>query len=182
MAVSASDIKIYLTGASSDGGTQTDPSASLGNYRSSTEYTSGTLFDDVSASEASAGDTEYRCVCVKNNHATDSLQNVKVWIQSDTGNSSDDVSFAIEVPTGDDSNGYAQTVADESTSPTVGSGNVSSWSDATAEASALGINQGSHDANLDAGEIFFIWIKRNISAGASSGTDSFTIRVKGETV
>ena len=33
----ADALRLYLTGASSDGGTQTDPDASLGNYRSSTQ-------------------------------------------------------------------------------------------------------------------------------------------------
>lgn len=33
----ADSIRLYLTGAASDGGTQTDPNASLGNYRSATE-------------------------------------------------------------------------------------------------------------------------------------------------
>jgi hypothetical protein len=36
MAVAASDVKIYLTGAASDGAAQTDPALSLGNYRSAT--------------------------------------------------------------------------------------------------------------------------------------------------
>lgn len=168
----ADSLRFYLTGAASDGGTQTDPDASLGNYRSSTldEYFdqnvtsaisnvtidfvsgahaegNGTLtadsvdtltwtppggsagaavtiangetkvlegsgapeqyirvsrttaddltgaatvaltkkynnaigFDNVEASEASAGDTEYRAMMVKN-ESTVSVENVKVYI------------------------------------------------------------------------------------------------------
>jgi hypothetical protein len=61
MSVTANDIKYYLTGAGSDGATQVDPNAALGSYRSSSEVVSATLdnlFDDVSSSEASSGDSE----------------------------------------------------------------------------------------------------------------------------
>ena len=69
MSVLQSDIKFYLTGAVSDGAVQADPNASLGGYRSASEITSGALnnlFDNISSAEASAGDTNYRCICVKN--------------------------------------------------------------------------------------------------------------------
>lgn len=171
----ADAIRKYLTGAGSDGGAQTDPDASLGNFRSSTladimsvsratpianidiDFASGangegagalaaagvdslnwtppspgtvgpdvtitsgqtmiiegandpasfvratrtsgvdltgseadTLadnfnnvigFDDISTAEASAGDTEYRCACIKNESGTD-VKNIKVWLKT----------------------------------------------------------------------------------------------------
>lgn len=168
----ADSLGIYLTGAGSSGGSQTDPNAALGNYRSSSKVTeqgasvsspisnvtvdfvaaangtgagtldaptSGTLtwtppggsvgaavaiangetkvleganadqyiivtrtsassltgtatvtltnpmnnlfgFDNVSSAEAAAGDSEYRCVAFKNNHASVSLSTFKAWI------------------------------------------------------------------------------------------------------
>ena len=36
-------------------------------------------FDNVSSAEAAAGDTEYRCVCLKN-HGSGSVTNLKVWL------------------------------------------------------------------------------------------------------
>ena len=78
MAIVEGDLDRYLTGAGSDGGAQASPAASLGSYRSSTEITDNTdnnLFDDVSGAEATAGDTEYRCICFKNNHGSLELQN-----------------------------------------------------------------------------------------------------------
>jgi hypothetical protein len=169
----ADSVRAYLTGASSDGGAQTDPDASLGNYRSSTlcefldsEITNaisnvtvdfisgangegaGTLtatgndslawtppggsqgdavtiangetkileggssspekyirvsrtsadnltgtatvtlsdvfndvvgFDNVSSDESSAGDVEYRCLCLKND-ASSEIKNLTVWL------------------------------------------------------------------------------------------------------
>lgn len=184
MAVQSSDIKQYLTGASSDGGVQTDPDASLGNYRSSTEVVdavANNLYDDVSDAERIAGDTEYRCYCIKNTNGSDSLLNPKIWIETDTGNAQDDISFAVEVPTGGDQTGYAQTIANESTAPTVGSGNVSAWSDATSKVTGVGVNQGAHDVNLDAGELVYIWLRRVITAGATAvNNETVAIRIEGD--
>jgi len=238
MAISESDIKVYLTGADSDGGSQNNPNLSLGKYRSSKElaerttlagdlaklatripvadayyfpssgyvrieneiiqYTNRTryelrdclrgalsttpaahssgsvveviglkLFDNVSGDERNAGDTEYRCFCIKNEHASESAANFKIYIDADTGSAADDISFAVEVPTGGDTDGYAQQIANESTAPSVGSGNVSDWSDATSYAAGVGVDQGSHDANLDAGEIVFVWVRRKVASGTS---------------
>lgn len=189
MAITQSDIKIYLTGAASDGGAQTETSSCLGGYRSSTEYTASTLFDDVTGDEASSGDTEYRCLCIKNEHASLDLQDAKVWIQSDTGNAEDDVSIAVETPaTANLTNGDAQTIADESTAPSVntsghngtGSG-VSAWSDATSKATGVALSQGSHDADLGSGEVVFVWVRRTISASATAANDTFTVRIEGDT-
>ena len=108
MAIVASDLKKYLTGAGSDGGAQADPNASFGGYRSSTEITDNTdnnLFDDVSGAEASAGDTEYRCICLKNTHGSLSLQNAKVWVSTDEANADTTISIAVEVPTTSDTAG-----------------------------------------------------------------------------
>ena len=185
MAVVQSDIKVYLTGAASDGGAQTDPDSSFGNYRSSTEVGAGdnNLFDDITGSEASAGDTEYRCFCVKNTNGSDALDAVKVWISTDTGNAEDDISFAVEVPTSSDTAGYAQTIADESSAPTVNAGNVSDWSDATTKGTGVAININAHDTDLDAGEIIFVWLRRVISASASSASaESVTISVEGDVI
>ena len=183
MAVLDAEIKFYLTGAGSDGGAQADPNAALGNYRSSTEIVDATLenlLDNVSNAERVAGDTEYRCFAIKNTNGSDSITNPKIWIETDTGTAEDDVSFAVEVPTGGDTNGYAQTIANESAAPTVGSGNVSAWSDATSKGSGVGVDQGAHDANLDANEIVFVWIRRVIAAGASPAAHTVAIRIEGD--
>jgi len=246
MAVSASDIEIYLTGAESNGGAQTDPDAALGNYRSSTlkndetaiddgdgisdsdatitvdsttdfsssgyitiedeviSYTGKTgvsftgctrgaldttaaahddntpvlelnlesLYDHVTGTEASSGDTEYRCFCVKNAHATDTAYNVKVYIAETTGNAEDAISFAVEMPAeGSETDGAAQTIANESTEPTVNSGRVSAWSTATSRATGVGTDQDYHDAHLDAGELAYVWVRRVVSASASAANN-----------
>jgi len=157
MAITAADIKFYLTGASSDGGAQADPNLSFGNYRSSSEIVdavSNNLLDDASGFEV-----DYRCICIKNTHATDSLTNPVVWLSKYVSNLYS-IAFAVEVPNGGDTTGYVQTIASESTAPVVGSGNVSTWSSATTKGAGVPLDQGSHDVNLDAGEIIFVWISR----------------------
>jgi len=183
MSVQSSDIKFYLTGASSDAGAQADPNLALGDYRSSTEVVDAVeenLYDNVSNTERISGDTEYRCFCIKNTNGIDSLENAVIWIATDTGNGEDDISFAVEVPNGGDISGYAQSVANESTAPTVGSGNVSAWSDAVTKGAGVPLNQGTHDVNLDANEIVYVWLRRIISVGASPVIDTVEIKIEGD--
>lgn len=193
MAIVAGDLKKYLTGASSNGGTQTDPNAALGNYRSATEITDNTdnnLFDDVSGAEAAAGDTEYRCFCIQNTHASLELQTAKVYLSDSNVGAGNTVSFAVETPaTANLTNGNAQTVANESTAPTVNTSNhngtgsgISDWSTATTYAGGVPVVQGAHDANLGVSEIVFVWVKRVIGAGASAAAAvDFGIRIEGDT-
>ena len=193
MAITENDLKKYLTGATSDGGAQSDPDQSLGNYRSSTEIVDendNNIFDDVSGAESQAGDTEYRCICFKNEHGSLELQNARVYLADadiGTGNS---IAFAVEVPaTGSETGGNAQSVANESTAPQVnttdhngtGSG-VSDWSTATDYNNGVPVSQGSHDANLGVGEIVFVWVRRTIGTGASAASGvNFTVRLEGDT-
>lgn len=98
MAIESTDLKYYLTGAASDGATQTDPNASLGNFRSSSEIASGlpnNLWDDVQVTEAQSGDTEYRAIIFKNLHATITLQDIGVWITEETAGQ-DQIDIALE--------------------------------------------------------------------------------------
>jgi len=186
MAITATDIKKYLTGATSDGGTQTDPDAALGNYRSATTITDDSdnnMFDDVSGAEASAGDTEYRCIALKNEHGSLELQSAKVFMADSDIGAGNTLSFAVEVPgAGSETNGAAQTIANESTAPTVNSGNVSDWSTATTYSGGVAVNINAHDANLGVGEIIFVWIKRVIGTSApAANAINFTIRIQGDT-
>ncbi len=197
MAIVDSDIKRHLTGAASDGGTQTDADSSLGNYRSSSEITSGNdnnLFDDVSGAQAQAGHTDYRCIALQNKHATLALTEAKVYISTDDANSDTTYSIAVERPsTAGATNGNAQgPVANENTAPTVnttdhnGSGSgISNWALSTAAnsyANGISVQQGSHDDDLDVDEIIFVWIKRVIGASASAANAvAFTITLEGNT-
>ena len=193
MAIVASDLVKSLTGASSNGGSQADPNAALGNYRSSTTITDNTdnnLFDDVSGAEATTGDTEYRCFAIQNKHASLELQDAKVYMQDAVIGGTNVLSFAVETPaTANLTNGNAQTVGNESTAPTVnttahngtGSG-ISDWSTGTDYAGGVAVNIGAHDANLGVDEVIFVWVKRVIASSASAASAvNFTIRIEGDT-
>lgn len=167
MPIVASDIKIYLSGGSGN----TNPNAALGGARSTTEVVDSTVanvFDNVSSAESAAGDTEYRCVYIRNAHGSLTLQSAKVWIQTNTP--STDTSAQIGLGTSA-VNGTEQTVGSESAAPS-----GVTFADAATEGASLSIG------DLAAGEHKALWIKRVIGAAAAAyNTDAVTIRIKGDT-
>lgn len=179
MAIQQSDLLYKYTGAGSHDAAQTDPNASLGNYRASSQITSGSdnnVFDDVSGAEASSGDTEYRAIAFHNNHGSLALTSCKVWISVDTGNGEDDISFDVEAPSASETTGAIQTIANESTAPT----GLGGWSDATSKATGKDCPLTSNEVGN--GEWFGIWLRRIISASASAAAaEAVTIRVEGDT-
>ena len=87
MAIAETDILYKLSG----GTTNTSPAASLGLAMSTQSggiivktKTFNSIFDDVSGAEAAAGDIEYRCIYVHNNHGSLTLTSAKVWIETNT--------------------------------------------------------------------------------------------------
>ena len=161
MAIISTDIQYRLSGGASN----SDPALSLGGVKSSTAASN--YFDDVSSAEASAGDTEYRCVYVHNNHGTLSLIGAKVFIQTNTPSSDTDVAIGLGSSA---INGTEQTVANESTAPT-----GVSFSAPTTFAGGLAIG------DLAAGAHKAVWVRRTVNAGAAAYADSFTLRVQGDT-
>ncbi|KKN65317.1 hypothetical protein LCGC14_0483000 [marine sediment metagenome] len=178
MAIVAGDLLYKHTGAASHNASQSDPDACLGNYRASENVGAGdnNLFDDVSGAESGAGDTEYRAVGFLNNHGSLTLTSIKAWIQVDTGNAEDDISFDVEVPAVSETTGAIQTIANESTAPT----GLGGWSDATSKATGKAAPGGGGD--LAFGEWFGLWVRRIISAAASAAAaESVTFRIEGDT-
>ena len=169
MPIASSDIKYRLSGGASN----SDPNASLGGAKSSTEVTDNVdnnLFDDVSGAEHSAGDVEYRCIYVHNGHGSLTLIDAVVWIQSDTSGADSDISIAVGTAA---VNGTEQTIADESIAPT-----GVSWSDA-AVSRATGLALGS----IPAGQHKAVWIRRTISAGSTpQAADTCAIQAGGDTL
>ena len=177
MPILQADLKWHYTGAVSHEAVQTDPDASLGDYRASSEITTGVdnnVFDDVTGAEAETGDTEYRGIGFHNDHGSLPLTACVTWIQVDTGNGEDDVSFKGEAPSSE-INGFVQTIANESTEPTGGS-----WSDATTKGTGEDCPLTANEVGAD--EWFCIWLRRIISASASAASaEAVTIRVEGDT-
>lgn len=161
MPIISSDIKFRLSG----GAANTDPALSLGGVKSSVDASN--YFDDVSSAEASAGDTEYRCLYVHNNHGTLTLIGAKIWIQTQTPSGDTDVAIGLGAAA---VNATETATADESTAP----GSVS-FSAPSSFAGGLTIG------DLPAGQHKAVWIRRTVNAAAAAYSDSFTLRVQGDT-
>jgi len=167
MPIVASDIVERLSGGSGN----TDPNASLGGAISTTAVTDNTthnVWDVVSSAESSAGDTEYRCIYVRNSHASLTLQSAKVWISTNTPSAD----TAIRIALGTSAvNGTEQTIANETTAPT-----GVTWSTAANEGAALSIG------NIPNGQHKAIWIERVITAAAAAANDdSYVLSYAGDT-
>lgn len=163
MAIASSDIKFYLSG----GAANSDPAASIGGAISST--LAGTnIFANVSSADATSGKTYYRCVYIKNTHGTLTLENAKVYIQSNTPSTTTAITMALD---GVGINATAEgPKADQYTAP---SGETFS-SPSSGSPLSLG--------NIPAGQYYAIWIKLVVDASSPAyANDGFTIRVAGDT-
>ena len=167
MPIASTDIDFHLSGGASN----SDPDASLGGVISSTQITDATienLFDNVSGAEAAAGDTEYRCFYVKNNHGSLTLQGAGIWIETNTPSSDTSAEIGLGSSAVD---GTEQTVADETTAPT-----SVTFSSAAGSGNALTIG------DIPAGEHKAVWVKRVVSSSAAAhNSDSVVIKVQGDT-
>ncbi len=163
MPIASSDILYRLSGGASNAAA----ASSLGGVMSTTTVAPAGIFDDVSGAESTAGSTEYRCVYVLNNHGTLAYQSAKVWIQTNTPSATTTIDIALA---GEGANATAETVANETTAP-VGES-------FTAPASfAAGLSLGT----LTAGQRYAVWVRRTVTAGTVAASDSFTLRVQGDT-
>lgn len=122
------------------------------------------MFDDVSKAESLAGDTEYRGFYVKNNHGTDTLVGVKLWIGTNTPGQ-DTIDIALD-PAG--LNGTAVTIVDESTAPAGVNFDAANPVD---EASSLSIG------DLAPGEYYPFWIKRVVPANTTEAKTDNSFRL-----
>ena len=168
MPIVASDIKVRLSGGSSN----SDPNASLGGVKSSTEVTDNTLnnlYDQVSGSESASGDTEYRCVYIHNSHASLSMQNVRIYISTNSTSPDD----TWEVALGSAAiNATEQTITDETTAPT----------GVTFSNTAISYATGLAPPDIPFGQHKAIWYKRIVTAGAAAfNNDSITVNIDCDT-
>jgi len=167
MAIAASDLEFYLSGGSSN----SNPNAALGGAISSSAITNASdnnLFDDVTGDEADSGDTEYRCIYLKNNHGSITLQNSKIWISSNTTSSDDTLDIALA---GEGLNSSTETIANENTAPS-----GESFSAPANKGAGLSVG------NVPNGQFYGIWVRRTVSASASAvNANSATIQWEGDT-
>ena len=118
------------------------------------------LWDAVSSGDASTGDTEYRCVYVKNTHGSISVANTAVQIGSQPTESNFEIALGAA-----GKNGTETAVANENTAPATPSFGTGPISIGT----------------LAAGDNYPIWIKRIVPAGAGAATpDSGVLHILGD--
>jgi hypothetical protein len=160
-------VRYSVTSGSAGNSTAGTRAGSIGKYISTTDVPAppNAFFDDVQSSEAAAGDTEYCCGFVLNDHATDSALNVTVQLVSEVAGGGATTLALDNIATSAKGSASAQAaqVANEDTAPSgVGTFDTSSKSIGT----------------LTAGQCKAFWLKRTVSAstGAMTG-DGFTVRV-----
>lgn len=167
MPIADTDIKYRLSGGASN----SDPNASLGGAKSSTEITSGSannLWDNVAGDEhASGNDVEYRGAYVHNGHGSLTLQGTKFWIDSLT--SSGDTEFDIALA-GEGLNSTMETIANESTAPA-----GESFTRPTTKAGGLTMG------NIPSGQHYGWWIRRTVNQNAAAANDTGSVRAEGDT-
>lgn len=174
MPIASSDIVYRYSVAAAAGDTTAGTAAgSLGDQVSTTAITTAqlnNLFDDVSGAESAAGDTEYRCIFVLNNHATLTLQNATIEVQSQTagGGTIAIATDNVAVSAKGSASAQADVVANEQTAPT----NVSAFGNGPL---SLG--------NIGPGQVKGVWLRRTVSAGAGAvDPDGVVLRVTGDTL
>jgi hypothetical protein len=163
MPIVSSDIKYRLSG----GAANADQNLALGGAKSSTEA-SASLFDNVSSGEASAGDVEYRCFYVHNNHGTLTMLSAVLWIQANTPSAETTLDVALGTSA---VNATEQTIADESTAPS-----GVTWVAAVNEAGAIALG------DIPPGQHRAVWVRRTVDAAAAASNDTATLRTKCDTL
>lgn len=163
MPIVATEILFRLSG----GAANADPLASLGGAKSSSSA-GANILDDILAAESGAGYTDYRCIYVHNGNASLTLQNAVIWLASNTTSTATDIAIGLGTSA---ISGTEQTVANEATAPT----GVTFSSPATY---ATGLLIGS----LAAAAHKAVWVRRTVNALAPASSDTFTLRVQGDTV
>lgn len=177
MPIVSSDLKFQLsvTTGSAGNSVTSSPAASLGKYISTTAWDQGTLknnlFADVTGAENAASGNKYKAVFVWNNHATLTLQNAQLYIDSQIAGGADatiglDTTAVSNVGS---SSAQAVTIANEDTAPA----GVSFTTPNSASPLTIG--------DIGPGQVKAFWIKRHANNTAAFAGDGITVGIAGDT-
>lgn len=168
MAIIADNLDFFGSGA----GSESDPNAWLGLAISSVQVTNNSnsnLFANVSGAEASASSVKYRCIYFKNSHGSLTLQSTKLWIETNTLSSDDEIEIGLDLI---GLNGIADDIVNEDTAPAP----AVTFSPAANKAAGLDLG------NVPFGQHFPFWIERTVTMSASAfSANSFILKVEGDT-
>jgi hypothetical protein len=125
------------------------------------------IFDDVAKADAKAGDVEYRGIFIENDHASDAMVDIRVWVEQNTPGQ-DVISIALA---DEAKNLSIETIADENTAP------VGPDFDA---ANPVDYASGLALPDLNAGDYTGLWIRRTVPAGTNQSqlNNSFRLGVR----
>lgn len=170
MPITSSDIKIHLSG----GAGNTNPAASLGGVRSTTELVDNVianLFPNVTGSESAAGVTHYLGIYVKNGHGSITWESVKSWIESQIAGGAVITVGLDPAGVGDGvSTGVMVTIASITTAPA-----GVTFSNPIDEGSSL------TTGDVLTAKMYGIWLKRVVTAGtAGQASDGADLKFKGD--
>lgn len=130
----AAVLEFRLTVDGSLGDAQSDPDQSLGGATSGTNLSStamNNLFDNVTPTEASSGDTEYRVIDVWNSGDA-AAENVSMYMSTETSSADSQLNFAKEDPENThDGSHQGDILSDESTAPSSGITSFSHYTSAS---------------------------------------------------
>ncbi len=146
-------LQVTVTAASLPVSDQSDTDITIDNIANET-------FDDISKQESLDGDTEHRCVYLRNTHGSDEMLNATIWRESDASGADTLQIGADPAGVGDGSaTGVATTIATEGDVPA-----GVTFSAPTTQ--GTGINLGT----LAAGESAAFWIERTVPASTTTST------------
>jgi hypothetical protein len=152
MAILPTDVKYFLSGGSGN----TDPNQSLGGAISTTQFTDAmahNMFADVEGTETTTGSTKYRCIYVKNGHATLTMQTASFFVNAEASSPENTINIGVGTS---GLNGIEQVIADENTAPI----------DVTFNApinAGTGLNLG----NIGPGKTYALWFQRIVNQSVS---------------
>ena len=175
MPIASTDIQYRHSGAATPNGAQSNSNASLGGLSSSTSVSSATngLFDVITGAENAASAVDYRCIFVRNNHASLTLYGAVVFVASEVAGGAN-IAIAVDnigPVSGSSSSAQAATIPNETTAPT----GVGAFSTPTTAASGLALG------DLGPGQVRAVWIRRSATNSGALNNDGATLSVSGDT-
>jgi len=123
------------------------------------------MFDDVAKADAKAGDIEFRGVYWENDHATDAMVDIRMWVEQNTPGQD-----VIQIAIGDEAKNIALgVIANEDTDPAL----TIDFDDNNPVDYASGIVI----PDLSAGDYQGWWLKRTVPAGTNQSQTNNAFRI-----
>ena len=170
-------VRSIKTGSAGNTTAQASASLSLGKYLSTTVWTGAThdLFDAMGADENTGLINKYRCIFVRNTHATLTATDTRVYFPNGDPAGGAAIAIALD-PTAASAIGSASAQAVEIANDTTAPAGVTGW--VTPTTYAAGIVLG----NLAPGQCRAYWIRRTGANSAPLSAESVLFRARCQTL